>query len=41
MKGGIANYNIGSAIGIFIFIVVAGFSLITYRRTSAFKEGAN
>ncbi|PCS01350.1 carbohydrate ABC transporter permease [Lactococcus fujiensis] len=41
MKGGIANYNIGSAIGIFIFIVVAGFSLITYRRTNAFKEGSN
>ena len=41
MKGGIANYNIGSALGIFIFIVVATFSLITYRRTSAFKEGAN
>ncbi|MNT83088.1 Maltose transport system permease protein MalF [compost metagenome] len=30
--------NMASAIGIIIFIIVAGFSLYNYRRTKSFKE---
>ncbi len=32
------DYKIGSVIGIMIFIISAVFSLITYRRTSAYKD---
>lgn len=35
----VPNYNIASALGIFIFIISAVFSLLAYRRTNAFKEG--
>lgn len=35
----VPNYNVGSAIGIIIFIIMASISLVTYRRTNAFKEG--
>ncbi|MBB5888390.1 carbohydrate ABC transporter permease [Lactovum miscens] len=35
----VPNYNVGSAIGIIIFIIMASISLVAYRRTSAFKEG--
>ena len=35
------DYNLGAVIGIMTFIVLAIVSLITYRRTSAYKdEGA-
>jgi len=32
------KYNMASAIGIIIFIVIASFSIINYRRTKSFKE---
>ena len=35
----VPNYNIAAALGIFIFIISAVFSLLAYRRTNAFKEG--
>lgn len=34
-----ADYNIASVIGIFIFILSATFSLLTYTRSSSYKEG--
>ncbi|GAB2024285.1 sugar ABC transporter permease [Lactovum odontotermitis] len=34
-----ANYNLAAALGIIIFIISATVSILTYRRTNAFKEG--
>ena len=35
----VPDYNIAAALGIIIFVISAIFSLLTYRRTNAFKEG--
>lgn len=32
------DYNIGAVIGIIVFVIMATFSLLTYRRTKAYKE---
>ena len=32
------DYNLGSVIGILVFIILATLSLITYRRSKSFKE---
>ena len=37
--GQLKNYNLAAVVGIMIFIISAIFSLATYRRTNAFKEG--
>lgn len=34
-----ADYNLASVIGILIFVLSAGFSLLAYTRTSSYKEG--
>lgn len=34
-----ADYNLASVIGILIFVLSAGFSLIAYTRTASYKEG--
>ncbi|MDR2976328.1 MAG: sugar ABC transporter permease [Streptococcaceae bacterium] len=34
-----ADYNLAAALGIIIFIISATVSILTYRRTNAFKEG--
>ncbi|MDG3141387.1 sugar ABC transporter permease [Streptococcus suis] len=35
-----ADYNLASVIGILIFVLSAGFSLLAYTRTASYKEGA-
>ena len=32
------DYNIGAVIGISIFVLMSIFSLVTYRRTSSYKD---
>lgn len=32
------KYNMASAIGIIIFVIIASFSIYNYRRTKSFKE---
>jgi arabinogalactan oligomer/maltooligosaccharide transport system permease protein len=37
-SGGLPQYNLASAIGIIIFVIIATLSIISFRRTKSFKE---